>query len=70
MSVQNPEGYIPLKKCWSILFPDNSLGYRTFQQLQLDGRIPFRKIGHRVLVKLSEVTAAIDKQFKREAVAW
>ena len=70
MSTSVPEGYISLKKCWSALFPNNSLCYRSFQQLQLDGRIPYRKIGHRVLVVLSEVRAAIDGQFKREAVAW
>ena len=60
------EGYIPFRKCWEILFPDNSLSFRGFQQLQLDHKIPYRKIGNRVLVVLSEVRAAIDKQFKRE----
>ena len=60
------EGFIPIRKCWELLFPDNSLCFRSFQQLQLDNKIPYRKIGQRVLVVLSEVRSAIDKQFKRE----
>jgi hypothetical protein len=53
-------GYVT-KRCIEILFPDKGICLRTFKTYQLSGRIPYLKLGTRVLFNPSEVKAALRR---------
>lgn len=40
-----------------------SLGFRTWVQLRLDGKIPFMKVGRRVLVNVDKAREALESSF-------
>jgi len=64
---RTPNGYVDAPTLLVQIFPNKGLSLRTLRKLQAEGRIPFLKIGKRVLFQPSEVLAALEKQFKRVA---
>ena len=65
------EGYVSAETCLSILFPGDQPGIslRLFRKLQAAGSIPYLKLGRRTLFVPSEVKAALEKRYKRRAIA-
>lgn len=45
-----------------------SLSFRTWVQLRLDGKIPFVKVGRRVLVNADKAREAIEARFTVETI--
>jgi hypothetical protein len=65
------EGYVSAETCLAILFPGDEPGIsmRLFRKLQAAGSMPYLKLGRRTLFVPSEVKAALEKRYKRRAVA-
>jgi hypothetical protein len=62
-------GLVGAVRCLEIIFPDKRtrLSLRFFRTLQAQGRIPYLKIGRRVLFDPVEVRYALVRRYKRNA---
>jgi hypothetical protein len=60
-------GLVGAKTCIEAVFPDpkTRIGLRFFWALKAQGKLPYLKIGRRILFDPSQVRAALDKQFLR-----